>query len=60
MVMLGQPARPLGHLVKASGFWTLVIWVVVGLGPVSYTHLRAHETVLDLVCRLLLEKKKQQ
>ena len=26
------------------------------LGPVSYTHLRAHETVLDLVCRLLLEK----
>ena len=28
--------------------------------PVSYTHLRAHETVLDLVCRLLLEKKKQR
>ena len=28
------------------------------LTPVSYTHLRAHETVLDLVCRLLLEKKK--
>ena len=27
--------------------------------PVSYTHLRAHETVLDLVCRLLLENKKQ-
>src|SRR5664280_2430659 len=26
--------------------------------PVSYTHLRAHETVLNLVCRLLLEKKK--
>ena len=35
---------------------------VIGLGyvgPVSYTHLRAHETVLDLVCRLLLEKKKK-
>ena len=30
----------------------------VFLSPVSYTHLRAHETVLDLVCRLLLEKKK--
>ena len=30
-----------------------------GLPPVSYTHLRAHETVLDLVCRLLLEKKKK-
>ena len=25
--------------------------------PVSYTHLRAHETRHDLVCRLLLEKK---
>ena len=34
--------------------------VKLGLGPVSYTHLRAHETVLDLVCRLLLETKKQQ
>ena len=29
------------------------------IGAVSYTHLRAHETVLDLVCRLLLEKKKK-
>src|SRR5665648_1239065 len=28
--------------------------------PVSYTHLRAHETRHDLVCRLLLEKKKNQ
>src|SRR5664280_3597884 len=27
----------------------------IGCSPVSYTHLRAHETVLDLVCRLLLE-----
>ena len=30
----------------------------IGVDTVSYTHLRAHETVLDLVCRLLLEKKK--
>src|SRR5450759_3876700 len=31
-----------------------------GIGPkaVSYTHLRAHETRHDLVCRLLLEQKK--
>ena len=29
----------------------------ITVAPVSYTHLRAHETVLDLVCRLLLEKK---
>ena len=28
-----------------------------GVVAVSYTHLRAHETVLDIVCRLLLEKK---
>ena len=28
--------------------------------PVSYTHLRAHETPEHLVCRLLLEKKKQK
>ena len=37
------------------------IWVIPNqknVEPVSYTHLRAHETVLDLVCRLLLEKKK--
>ena len=27
---------------------------------VSYKHLRAHETVLELGCRLLLEKKKKK
>src|SRR5450756_1346484 len=31
-----------------------------GLHAVSYTHLRAHETRHDLVCRLLLEKKKKK
>src|SRR5660398_178340 len=30
------------------------------VGAVSYTHLRAHETKANLVCRLLLEKKKKQ
>ena len=30
------------------------------LGHVSYTHLRAHETVIAIVCRLLLEKKQQK
>src|SRR5664279_4956539 len=30
------------------------------VGPVSYTHLRAHETDSYLVCRLLLEKKKKK
>ena len=32
---------------------------VMKVRPVSYTHLRAHETREDLVCRLLLEKKKK-
>ena len=31
---------------------------ILGTATVSYTHLRAHETTLHLVCRLLLEKKK--
>ena len=29
---------------------------LLGIKPVSYTHLRAHETKANLVCRLLLEK----
>src|SRR5664280_1227327 len=33
------------------------VWQSIFTHAVSYTHLRAHETVLDLVCRLLLEKK---
>nr|AMA07343.2 NADH dehydrogenase subunit 2 [Diodora graeca] len=34
------------------------VFVKGGIGVVSYTHLRAHETDSYLVCRLLLEKKK--
>src|SRR5450759_2597498 len=33
---------------------------LAGFKSVSYTHLRAHETRHDLVCRLLLEKKKKK
>ena len=51
--------------VQKVTFWTAPAFKhgdYLGLGlvieSVSYTHLRAHETVLDLVCRLLLEKKK--
>ena len=43
---------PASHLDLITG----PIYVV----SVSYTHLRAHETVLDLVCRLLLDKKNCQ
>src|SRR5450756_2845916 len=36
-----------------------ILTVETSTYPVSYTHLRAHETRHDLVCRLLLEKKKK-
>src|SRR5665647_3861905 len=39
-------ARPVGAAIRVC--------------PVSYTHLRAHETDSYLVCRLLLEKKKNR
>src|SRR5665648_1128302 len=53
-----------------NGWFAVVVAVVVfgegvlvgayrrTMGAVSYTHLRAHETRHDIVCRLLLEKKK--
>ena len=45
-------------------FVFLLVWIndtfayLSGMLSVSYTHLRAHETLMNLVCRLLLEKKK--
>ena len=53
---------------QASNRFNYKKWIPIGsltlvtltLMAVSYTHLRAHETVLDLVCRLLLEKKKHK
>src|SRR5665648_909865 len=55
-----------GNFWSAGSSWTIskenfmapYLDVVDMLKPVSYTHLRAHETRHDLVCRLLLEKKK--
>src|SRR5674476_747596 len=41
------------HITKNA---MILVMIIV---PVSYTHLRAHETGRNLVCRLLLEKKKQ-
>ena len=35
-------------------------FVTTEIQAVSYTHLRAHETKANLVCRLLLEKKKKK
>ncbi|HCK82143.1 MAG TPA: NADH-quinone oxidoreductase subunit J, partial [Candidatus Competibacteraceae bacterium] len=44
----------------SAALWLLIEaeFLAITLVLVSYTHLRAHETVLDLVCRLLLEKNK--
>eukprot|EP00658_Telonema_sp_P-2_P069410 TRINITY_DN58631_c0_g1_i1.p1 TRINITY_DN58631_c0_g1~~TRINITY_DN58631_c0_g1_i1.p1 ORF type:complete len:231 (+),score=47.65 TRINITY_DN58631_c0_g1_i1:45-695(+) len=46
-------------LVEMSSFVTETSRTGTGRVPVSYTHLRAHETPEHLVCRLLLEKKKK-
>ena len=51
--MVLAPEHPLLDEIVPEGDWPQET------NPVSYTHLRAHETVLDLVCRLLLEKKKK-
>eukprot|EP00658_Telonema_sp_P-2_P033118 TRINITY_DN2437_c0_g1_i3.p1 TRINITY_DN2437_c0_g1~~TRINITY_DN2437_c0_g1_i3.p1 ORF type:complete len:119 (+),score=49.19 TRINITY_DN2437_c0_g1_i3:71-427(+) len=51
------------NVFKNVGIVTLEDVVAQLLGahePVSYTHLRAHETPEHLVCRLLLEKKKKK
>ena len=45
---------------QSTTLLTAVVYGAPGHQPVSYTHLRAHETRHDLVCRLLLEKKKEE
>ena len=45
----GQTSRALLGVQAGRDHWLLDL-----SDSVSYTHLRAHETVLDLVCRLLL------
>eukprot|EP00831_Metopus_contortus_P014699 TRINITY_DN16094_c0_g1_i3.p1 TRINITY_DN16094_c0_g1~~TRINITY_DN16094_c0_g1_i3.p1 ORF type:complete len:262 (-),score=27.37 TRINITY_DN16094_c0_g1_i3:29-814(-) len=53
----GQPkVSYIGHSQGTSQFF---VKSMVDPESVSYTHLRAHETSLHLVCRLLLEKKKK-
>ena len=47
------------HVQNGEVYAAVLTFTVTTIPPVpeavSYTHLRAHETVLDLVCRLLLE-----
>src|SRR5674536_373085 len=63
-----QESRGLGDVYKRQGIrglprrapgWERPPCASAGPDPVSYTHLRAHETPEHLVCRLLLEKKKK-
>ena len=51
-IMLGAAMASITALPATANAATLK------MGAVSYTHLRAHETLRYLVCRLLLEKKK--
>ena len=55
LLILQDRARELGVELR---FETDVEAASAYMDAVSYTHLRAHETEADLVCRLLLEKKK--
>ena len=59
-VGIPQPGRSQAAILVESEEQLLLDCGAGTLLPVSYTHLRAHETVLDLVCRLLLEKKKKK
>src|SRR5450759_5850051 len=60
---IGGIAMPIAAAAIAAGLWAWTIPPTSGrrtyVRAVSYTHLRAHETRHDLVCRLLLEKKKK-
>ena len=61
LVLGGQRQALLQGRIQIAGIVGAKSPIGSALRPVavSYTHLRAHETVLDLVCRLLLETKKQ-
>ena len=56
MLLLVAILSILGATLTMPGIAGIVL--TLGMAAVSYTHLRAHETALDLVCRPLLEKKK--
>ena len=57
-ILIGIIATIIGCIIHIEGLDANSIIQAVVTASVSYTHLRAHEAEADLVCRLLLEKKK--
>src|SRR5660397_259944 len=59
---LNAEGRPVPDHAKCAACHRCVTYCptdAITIETVSYTHLRAHETKANLVCRLLLEKKKK-
>ena len=57
--LVAKLQKPASELTKAD----IISYIKengITMVTVSYTHLRAHETGRNLVCRLLLEKKKRK
>src|SRR5660398_271693 len=60
MKLIAGQVKGMRQRKKSSGHLQDKMQIVNCLNTVSYTHLRAHETKANLVCRLLLEKKKKK
>ena len=62
LVSLDNPDEAIFYTSGRTSNEAAFLWQLLarryGTNTVSYTHLRAHETSAHLVCRLLLEKKK--
>ena len=64
-LLIASPANPTGSMLNFNSLQSLInkcadndiSFISDEIYPVSYTHLRAHETRGNLVCRLGLEKK---
>ncbi|TMR30662.1 hypothetical protein [Nonomuraea zeae] len=57
LLWCGVPARDLGVFAAYLTLGVALPGTLLWRAPVFYTHLRAHETLRHLGCRLLLEKK---
>src|SRR5678816_2867175 len=55
ILLYNEPLPPQDISKRIKEFQNCDLLIIIG--AVSYTHLRAHETPEHLVCRLLLEKK---